>query len=225
MSGIGPVEPTDAADFTDPTGPTHAARVHQSDDVIGDNSPRLSGRWSALPPRIRRTVLAAATVGALAAAILLTPSPLGTSPTPPPEGPSPAPFPPPPTPFPANVTSFAYTGTANTNESDATSGSFRFAVSVRKGPPVTLHITSAAYPGLHARTAPDAPFTVRAGATHRITVRISVTDCSALPLNASLPFLDVTLRNTRAIQHHSFIFGGAYPRDLSRLLHTACDPP
>ncbi|MFI1485848.1 hypothetical protein [Streptomyces sp. NPDC020747] len=227
MSGIGPVEPTDTADFTGPTGPTGpigTARVHQADDVIGDNSPHLYGRLSALPPRIRRTVLAAATAGALAAAILLTPSPLGTSPPPPPDEPSLAPFLPPPTPFPANVTTFAYTGTANTDDPDATSDSFHFTVSVRDGPPVTLHITSAAYPGLHAHTAPDAPFTVRAGTTHRITVRIAVTECSGLPLNASLPFLDVTLRNTRAIQHHSFIFGGAYPRDLSRLLHTACDP-
>ncbi|MEV2197374.1 hypothetical protein AB0I02_41330 [Streptomyces phaeochromogenes] len=221
MSGIGPVEPTDAADFTDPTG---TARAHQAEDIIRDNSPRLSGRWSVLPPRIRRTVLTAAT-GALAVAILLTPSPLGSSPGPPPDEPPPTPYSPPPTPFPANVTAFAYTGTANTTEPDSTSGSFRFAVSVRNGPPVTLHITSAAYPGLHAHTAPDAPFTVHAGTTHRITVRISVTDCSTLPLNASLPFLDVTLRNARAIQHHSFIFGGAYPRDLSRLLHTACDPP
>ena len=48
-------------------------------------------------------------------------------------------------------------------------------------------------------------------------------DCGALPVNVNLPFLDVTLRNKHAIQHYSFIFGNRYSRDLSGLLHTACD--
>ncbi|WP_128377760.1 hypothetical protein [Streptomyces cavernae] len=60
---------------------------------------------------------------------------------------------------------------------------------------------------------------------HRISVRITVATCAGLPLNADLPFLDVTLRNMRAIQRHTFIFSGTFARDLSRLLHTACDPP
>ncbi|MCX4880074.1 hypothetical protein [Streptomyces sp. NBC_00847] len=64
---------------------------------------------------------------------------------------------------------------------------------------------------------------MHAGTTHRITVRITVTDCGGLPLNVNLPFLDVTLRNTHAIQHYSFIFGGSYSHDLSDLLHAACD--
>ena len=177
MSGIGPVEPTDADDFTDPTdptGPAGTARGHENDDVIGGNSPRLSDRWATLPPRTRGAALATAAAGAITAGILLLPSPQAPSTAPPPHEP-------PPTPFPANVTAFAYAGIADTAEPGATSGSFRFAVSVRNGPPVTLDITSAAYPGLHASTA---PFTVRAGTTHRITVQISVTDCSGLPLNA-----------------------------------------
>jgi len=223
MSGTGPVEPTDAADFTDPTGstgPVGTAQGQDTADVIGDNSPRLSDHWAALPPRVRRAALATAAAGAVAiaiAAVLLLPSP---RPAPPP----PRLHEPPPTPFPATVTTFAYSGIADAAEPGTASGSFRFAVSVRNGPPVTLVITGAAYPGLHAYTAPDAPVIVRAGAPHPITVRISVTDCAGLPRNASLPFFDVTLRNTRAIQHHSFIFGGAYSRDLSRLLHAACDP-
>jgi hypothetical protein len=51
-----------------------------------------------------------------------------------------------------------------------------------------------------------------------------VTDCANIRLGADRTFLDVTLRNTRAIQHHSFIFAGAYPEDLSGLLHSACRP-
>ncbi|MEV0226585.1 hypothetical protein [Streptomyces sp. NPDC050704] len=220
MSGTGPVEPTDSADFTDPTGPsnnrTRTEQGHETGDIIGDTPPRLSDRWAALPPHTRKAALAAATAGAIATAVLMLPVPPAPLPAPPPDDT-------PPTPFPANVTAFAYAGPADAATPGTASRSFRFAVSVRRGPPVTLDVTSAAYPGLHAHTTPDTPVTVAAGTTHRITVRISVTDCSGLPLHASLPFLDVTLRNARAIQHHSFIFGGAYSRDLSRLLRTACD--
>jgi hypothetical protein len=113
-------------------------------------------------------------------------------------------------------------GLAQTTDSPTTSGFFRFAVTVNSGPPVTIRVTGAAFDGLVAQAVPEPTFTVHAGATRRITVQISVSDCSGLPLNADLAFLDVTLRNTRAIQRHSFIFGSAYSKDLSQLLHRAC---
>lgn len=90
---------------------------------------------------------------------------------------------------------------------------------------MTLRVTGTSSPGLHAHATPAPDFTVHVGRPRRITVEITVSDCSDLPLNADLPFLDVTLRNMRAIQRHSFIFGGTFSRDLSELLHTACDPP
>ncbi len=40
--------------------------------------------------------------------------------------------------------------------------------------------------------------------------------------NLALPFLHVTLRNTRAIQAHSFILGTHYAQDLSHALEVAC---
>lgn len=129
-----------------------------------------------------------------------------------------------PVPWPANVTAWRYLGPAGLPETSGahpTSGRFRFAVDVHSGPPVTLQVTGAAFTGLTAHALPDA-FTVHAGTTRRVTVEISVNDCSGLPLNADLPFLDVTLRNTRAIQHHSFIFGRAYSHDLFELLRSAC---
>jgi hypothetical protein len=49
-----------------------------------------------------------------------------------------------------------------------------------------------------------------------------VTDCGKAPENPGLPFLDVTLRNTRAIEAHSFILGEHYARDLSDALQVAC---
>jgi hypothetical protein len=49
-----------------------------------------------------------------------------------------------------------------------------------------------------------------------------VTECGKVPRNAGLPFLDVTLRNTSAIEAHSFILGTVYARDLSHALQVAC---
>ena len=224
MSGIGPVEPVN--------GP----EADESHDVVGTDAPRLTDRftngltdrlthqltggWGVLSPRTRRTVLATGVIVVSAAGVLLLPS-AGT--------PDRA-DPPQPRPYPANVTSWEYLGRAVAPgapappDSRATSGLFRFAVSVDHGPPVTVRVDGAAFPGLTAHVVPERSFTVDAGTPLRIAVEISVSDCSGLPVNADLPFLDVTLRNTRAIQRHSFIFDGGYARDLSELLHGACGP-
>ncbi|MFF7131592.1 MULTISPECIES: hypothetical protein [unclassified Streptomyces] len=209
MTGIGPVEPVDSPD----SGASY--------DVIGTDGPRLTDRWGArwrgMSPRGRRAALGAGAIALLAAGVLV---PLTHSEDRPPE-PEPTPAP-----WPANVTAWRYLGSAGLPETPGahpTSGRFRFAVDVHSGPPVTLQVTGAAFPGLTAHALPEA-FTVHAGTTRRVTVEISVSDCSGLPLNADLPFLDVTLRNTRAIQHHSFIFGRAYSDDLFRLLRGACAP-
>ncbi|WP_329247662.1 hypothetical protein OG223_14725 [Streptomyces sp. NBC_01478] len=197
MSGIGPVESVDSSE------------ANGSCEVIGGDSPRLTDRWHTLPPRTRRAVLAAGTVATVAAGAVLLP-------------PRPQADPAPPVPWPANITEWRYTGLAQTTDSPTTTGFFRFAVTVDSGPPVAVRVIGAAFDGLIAQAVPDPSFTVRTGATRRVTVEISVSDCSGLPLNADLAFLDVTLRNTRAIQHHSFIFGSAYSKDLSQLLHRAC---
>ncbi|MEU6357169.1 hypothetical protein ABZ896_49060 [Streptomyces sp. NPDC047072] len=210
MTGIGPVEPVNSAD------------VEESCDVIGVDRARVTDRWSgywsghwrALSPRARRTVLG--TVLALVTAGALLPRALSDDDRPvPPDTPAP---------WPANVTAWRYLGTADLPApagSHPTSGRFRFAVDVYSGPPVTLRVTGAAFAGLTAHALPE-DFTVHAGTTRRVTVEIAVSDCSDLPVDANLPFLDVTLRNMRAIQHHSFIFGDAYSRDLSELLRGAC---
>jgi hypothetical protein len=204
MSGIGPVEPAN---------PTETNVTY---DVIGSDSARptdlLAHHWRALSPRAHRTALTVGVITAATLAIVLTPPAVSPDDAPPPG----------PTRWPANVTAWRYIALAEPLDSRSTRGFFRFAVTVDSGPPVTLAVTGAAYTGLGAHATPRRHFTVRAGTTRRVTVEISVSDCSGLPRNADLPFLDVTLRNTRAIQHHSFIFGGAYSRDLSELLHSAC---
>ncbi|MET7573141.1 hypothetical protein ABZT04_32310 [Streptomyces sp. NPDC005492] len=199
MSGIGPVESVDSPE------------ADGSYEVIGGDQPRLTDRWHTLSPRARRAALAAGTAAAVAAGAVLLPTAHRHG--------APAPV----VPWPANVTAWRYTGLAQTTDSPTTTGFFRFAVTVDSGPSVAIRVTGAAFDGLDAQAVPEPSFTVRPGVTHRVTVQISVSDCSGLPLNADLAFLDVTLRNTRAIQRHSFIFGSAYSKDLSRLLHRACD--
>ncbi|WKX08272.1 hypothetical protein [Streptomyces sp. NL15-2K] len=217
MTGTGPVEPVNSSETDD------------SYDIIGVDAPRLADRltawftgrlanqWTGPPPRARKAALTAGVVATAVCVLLLAPTGTSDRADPPPR----------PTPWPANVTAWRYLGpteplTAPTT--DTKSGHFRFAVTITGGPPVTLTVTGTAFPGLDAHATPEPDFTVNAGTTRRITVEISVSDCTDLPLNADLPFLDVTLRNTRAIQRHSFTFGGAFSQDFSELLHGACEP-
>ncbi|WP_262059980.1 hypothetical protein [Streptomyces sp. STR69] len=200
MSGIGPVESVDSPE------------ANGSYEVIGGDPPHLTDRWHTLSPRARRAALAAGAVAVTSVgAVLLAPAHTIRQSDPQP-----------PTPWPANITEWRYVGLAQTTDSPTTTGFFRFAVTVDSGPAVTLRVTGAAFDGLIAQAVPEPSFTVHTGATRRVTVEISVSDCSGLPLNADLAFLDVTLRNTRAIQRHSFIFGASYSKDLSQLLHRAC---
>ncbi|MEH0422455.1 hypothetical protein [Streptomyces sp. B21-083] len=203
MTGIGPVEPVNSPD------------AQETYEIIGADTPRLAHRWKAASPRVRRATLCAAALAAATAGViaLLPPKPSGPTSTLIP------------IPWPSTVTTFRYTGLAATFDSAPASGLFRFAVTVHSGPPVTLRVDGAAVAGLTARISPaQTTTTINAGTTRRITVQISVIRCTGLPLDRHRPSLAVTLRNTRAIQHHRFIFGGTYPDDLATLLHTACDP-
>ncbi|MFF4338726.1 Tat pathway signal sequence domain protein [Kitasatospora sp. NPDC001540] len=79
------------------------------------------------------------------------------------------------------------------------------------------------YRGVTVLVAGWLPRTVPPGGTVSLRVDLRVTDCSGAPADATFPFLDVTLRNTRAIETVSQIPGDAYARDLSAALHSACD--
>ncbi|MEQ8144408.1 Tat pathway signal sequence domain protein [Streptomyces sp. OP7] len=193
--GVGPVEPE---------GDT---RVQDTDAAPGPRRAILP-QWS---PRRRRTAAGTlVTVAVLAggASLYLT---------------RPRPEPPPEPPFPSQVTAFAYLdmqvrglrGTARTFE-------FTVQAFVESGPPVTVLHISQPYGGLSLTSAPAVPFGVKSGSPRKITVTAEVTECGKVPRNAGLPFLDVTLRNTRAKEVHSFILGARYAQDLSRALQVAC---
>ncbi len=71
-------------------------------------------------------------------------------------------------------------------------------------------------------SAPATPFRAVRDAPLKITITMRVTECGKVPRNVGLPFLDVTLRNARAIEDHSYILGRRYAEHLSTALHVAC---
>ncbi|WP_432176919.1 hypothetical protein [Streptomyces sp. Tue6028] len=199
MTGIGPVEPYHP---DDPDGP------HQDPppDLLWSNSARARTRWDSLPrsrQRLAQALLVAAAV--TGAFFLLRPDPATEA--------TPNPYP-----WPAGVTNVYYKGRG------PAPATFRFEVDVSRGSPVTVHQVGAGLPELGATTTPRLPLTVKAGSPRLITVRISVYKCNALPPALDLPHLDLLLSNRTARQQQSFLFGGAYPRDLWADLHAVCFP-
>ncbi|MFL1903768.1 Tat pathway signal sequence domain protein [Streptomyces tauricus] len=201
MSGVGPVEPgegTRAWDDIEPPPPTG----HE----------QAQGHPAALYyARHRRAVLASAV-----AAVLLAGGGYlyATRPQPPPPAVGP---------YPSQVVDVTYLGEEGSPR-NAPRGSFTFAVRVTalSGPTITVVEVSQPYAGLSLTSVPKPPFRMRTGFGHKIVVTMNVTECANTPRNAGLPFLDVTLRNTRAIEDHSYILGEQYAHDLSEALQVAC---
>ncbi|MFF9261402.1 Tat pathway signal sequence domain protein [Streptomyces longwoodensis] len=202
MNAIGPVEPGEGTAVPRPAGrrPVTGRDRH--------------------PTPLRRRPLAAALTAALvlAAAVCL----YATRPDVPPPAP-PAPPTPSQLPFPAQVVDVTFVG-PHVPPPGAAPQSFAFEVllSVDAGPEVTVTRVSQPYAGMSVATTPRTPFRTRAGAARTIVITLHVTECETVPENDGLPFLDVTLRNTRAIQEQSFILGPRYARALSRALQVAC---
>ncbi|MFI2199425.1 Tat pathway signal sequence domain protein [Streptomyces sp. NPDC020192] len=208
MSGIGPLEPgegTHAWDTEEPVGP------------VGPTPHALSRFHGALATRYARR--RRATLALAAAAVLLGGGGYlyATRPQ------RPAQPPPPPAPYPAQAVEVAFAGGRPT-PAGAPPHSFSFAVllSVESGPPVTVTRVTQPYAGLSLVTDPRTPFRTEEGSDRKITITMHVTECGKVPKDAGLPFLDVTLRNTRAMQIQSFILGTRYAQHLSQALKAAC---
>ncbi|GHE89707.1 Tat pathway signal sequence domain protein [Streptomyces griseoluteus] len=131
----------------------------------------------------------------------------------------PRPAPPPELPFPAQTVTVTFLVGRSTAPHRL---AFDVRLAVEPGPPLTVTRVSQPYAGMSAESEPRAPFRTAAGSSRVITVTMRVTECGRVPKNAALPFLEVTLRNARAIQTQSFILGPRYTRYLSRALGEAC---
>lgn len=196
MSGVGPVEPGEGTYAPGDADAPHPAGPWQS--RAGD----FAGRH-------RPMVIAAASAAVITAGVSYL---WLTRPTPPP---------PPPTPWPAQAVAVAYEAPAR---QVAGRDSFDFTVTVTtvSGPPVTVERITQNSAGLWVSTTPAAPFTVSSEKPRKVLIMVHVSECGKVARNAGLPFLDVTLRNARAMQEHSYILGERYARDLARTVGTAC---
>jgi len=204
VSGVGPVEPGDgtrAWDTPDPDTPPPPGTPPEP--------PR--GRLAQAYTRHRRVVLPiVAAVGLLAGAGYLYAT-------------RPEQAPPDPPPYPSQVVGITYLGPEPAPDSTPpTSFNIGVELTVESGPPVTVLRITQPYAGLSLAAVPSLPLRTRTGFHHKINITMQVTDCAQVPRNAGLPFLDVTLRNTRAIQVHSFILGERYAHDLSEAVQVAC---
>ncbi|PZG83975.1 hypothetical protein C1I97_34360, partial [Streptomyces sp. NTH33] len=122
------------------------------------------------------------------------------------------------------VTDISYLDAVATPPRDAGPRNFSFAVlvGVQSGPPVTVTRVDQPYAGLSVTSEPRPPFRTKAGTAQNVVITMHIRECGKVPESAGLPFLDVTLRNARAIQTHSFILGPRYAQALSQALQVAC---
>lgn len=134
----------------------------------------------------------------------------------------PEPPPPPAPPWPSQSVSVTYTG--GMSHPRAGDRNFTFAVTFTQesGPPVTIRTVAQPSAALSVRTSPHTPFEIKTGSPRKLIIRMHIRECGEVPRNAGLPFLKVTLRNTRAIEKQSYILGPEYANDLSGALAAAC---
>ncbi|GAB2963616.1 hypothetical protein GCM10023080_025590 [Streptomyces pseudoechinosporeus] len=202
VSGVGPVEPGEGTRAWDIPGPGTPPEPPPE-------PPR--GHLAQTYTRHRRVVLsiAAAVVLLAGGGYLYATRPEQAPPDPPP--------------YPSQVVGLTYLG-PEPSPDNAPPKSFSIGVelTVQSGPQVTVLRITQPYAGLSLASVPRLPFRTRTGFPHKINITMQVTECAQVPRNAGLPFLDVTLRNTRAIQVHSFILGERYAHDLSEAVQGAC---
>ncbi|MER5224124.1 Tat pathway signal sequence domain protein [Streptomyces flaveus] len=202
MSGVGPVEPGEGTRAWGVPGP----------GTPPEPSPEPPpGRLAQTYTRHRRVVLsiAAAVVLLAGGGYLYATRPEQAPPDPPP--------------YPSQVAAITYLGREPAPDNvPPKSFSISVQLTVESGPPVTVLRITQPYAGLSLASVPRLPFRTRTGFPHKINITMQVTECAQVPTNAGLPFLDVTLRNTRAIQVHSFILGERYAHDLSEAVQGIC---
>lgn len=200
MSGVGPVEPGDG---------THALDTPRADAPL--RPVHLPGPLARLWSRHRRAVLITGSAAVVLAGALVLHL---THPQPPAPG-----LPP----YPSQETAVMYLGMERP-EPNSRARSFRFGIEISavREAGVTVSRIGQPYAGLTLSSVPRPPFDTAPEAPRTVMITMHVTDCGKVPKNAGLPFLDVTLRNTRAKEDHSFILGERYADDLSHAVQVAC---
>ncbi|CAM5226490.1 Tat pathway signal sequence domain protein OS=Streptomyces alboniger OX=132473 GN=CP975_08645 PE=4 SV=1 [Streptomyces alboniger] len=192
MNAIGPVEPGEH---------TYG---HGSAPAVPER--RLSPREA----RRRRTALAAATALGLGTAGLTL---YLTRPEPPPG---------PPPPWPSQSVSVTYAGEMSRPRAGDRNFTFAVLLTQGSGPPTTVRRVAQPSAALSVGASPATPFAVKTGKPRKLIITMHIRECGEVPRNAGLPFLEVTLRNVRAMEKQSYILGPKYANDLSGALTAAC---
>lgn len=186
------------------SGRGHGDARHGGHGDIGPVEP--AGRTEAPPPDPphprgpvpRRQILLLAGLAAALAALLAPRGEHRPGPAPPPDGRPPVP---------ALVAHLRYAGPAPA--APGPPGAFALRLWAAADSPYEVVAVRQGYPGLSVSLRGGGPVPVTPGQAVLLTVDYRVTDCSSAPPDAGMPFLDVTLRNTRAMQTVSQILGGA----------------
>jgi hypothetical protein len=134
----------------------------------------------------------------------------------------PQPAPPVPTAWPAEHAVVRYDGTLPFGDPTGRTADFLIDVRNQDQSPMTVVQVLFDYRGLTLRTDPRLPVPVPPGQTVRIQLITTATNCSDIPVDDELPFIDVTFRNMRAIGQESEILGDRYTSDLHREMTAAC---
>ena len=212
---VGPVEP-------DPQSGTYAPEPADPDATAPI---RLRAWWDRLSrwPRAGLLLLTAAAL-ALAAAYVTSshhPSPPrpGADATPTATATAPAPYP-------GLITDIDFVTIERPQGSvgSAASRHFTFYLSMTDTgtAPVTVTHIDQPYSGMTVSLLPRAPIRLAPHTALVVGVSATVRDCTGVPTEDDLPFVDVTLSNMRAIQTESEILGAVYTNDLHRAILHAC---
>ncbi|MGW7515627.1 hypothetical protein ACWGJ2_08530 [Streptomyces sp. NPDC054796] len=180
--------------------------------AAGDESRRLHERWEALPRRVRRTAVTALGLALLAAA---TGYALAVRPGPPHAPPRAR------APYPAQAVSVSFSRISDVSPDE---GTFTIELLASTTSPVSVERVTQGYESLDLTSASPHPVEVTAYSPKKLILRARIISCRGLPIDAGMPFLEVTLRNTRAVQDFSVIPGERYAHELTRVFRTVCGP-
>ncbi|WP_051943242.1 hypothetical protein [Streptacidiphilus rugosus] len=126
------------------------------------------------------------------------------------------------TPWPALYASVVYQGSVTRAVAIPRGTVFVVGVTNRDTATMTIGQITQPYRGLTFHPEPPLPIPVQQGQTVFIQLFAVVQDCSKIPGNDAMPFIDVTFSNIRAIQTESEILGDRYTADLHQAMTAAC---
>lgn len=197
--------------------PIEQPRLIEVELIDDDLPPAPPPPWLAtitIPPRWRRTAIAAVVVAVLAATGIgvwtheerLDAQRLAALP------------------YPLSTLAFHYDGISSVPSHAGTQATFNVRFTIRAVIPGNVDVTAIDqdYRGIATSIAPALPVRIEPGKSIQVTMLWRVEDCRLVPNGSFLPGVNVTGRNAKATQTWTVLFGGQYAVDLTNELGDAC---